>query len=245
MDKVIILAAGKGTRMKSELPKVLAPLNGRPIIDYLIEAVIASGICTKPLLVVSPDNQSIIANALSKYDLDYALQTEQLGTGHAVNSARPLLASQDYENIVILYGDHPFIRPATLQKIIKNHRGALTMMTTTVEDFSGWRQNFYHWGRIIRSQGKISGIVEYKDANDDQKNITEVNPALFCCNSRWLWQKIEKIKNNNSQKEYYLTSLVALAAEEGETIGDLAIDQREAVGINSPEELLVAASLIS
>jgi bifunctional UDP-N-acetylglucosamine pyrophosphorylase/glucosamine-1-phosphate N-acetyltransferase len=245
MNQVIILAAGRGTRMNSDLPKVLQPLQGRPMITYLIESVIKSQICPRPIIIVSPDNQAIIKEALSKYNLDYAVQAEPLGTGQAVACAQELLTKSDIRNLVVFYGDHPFIQPETMEKLIVNHYDPITMMTTQVNNFTGWYQNFSHWGRIIRSQGEIQEIVEFKDATPEQQAIKEVNPALFCFNNSWLWENIIHLKNNNKQKEYYLTDIIKIATSQKIRINSLVIDPQEAIGINSPEELAVAEELLN
>lgn len=243
MNKVIILAAGKGTRMNSELPKVLFPINKRPMIKYLLDSVIDSNIDSRPILVVSPSNKDLIKKSLHDYELNFAIQFEQLGTGNAVLSAKDFI-SHDIENVLILYGDHPFISSNSIKNIIKNHKGALSMMTVNLDDFSDWRKNFYHWGRIIRKNNEIEEIVEFKDASDEVKNIKEVNPAIFCFNKKWLFENINNIKNNNNQKEYYLTDLVKIAFNSGERVNSFVIDPREAMGINSPEELEIAKSLL-
>lgn len=243
MNKVIILAAGKGTRMNSELPKVLFPINKRPMIKYLLDSVIDSNIDSRPILVVSPSNKDLIKKSLHDYELNFAIQFEQLGTGNAVLSAKDFI-THDIENILVLYGDHPFISSKSIENIVKNHKGALSMMTVNLDDFSDWRKNFYHWGRIIRKNNEIEEIVEFKDASDEVKNIKEVNPAIFCFNKKWLFENINNIKNNNNQKEYYLTDLVKIAFNSGERVNSFVIDPREAMGINSPEELEIAKSLL-
>lgn len=243
MNKIIILAAGKGTRMNSDLPKVLFPINNRPMIKYLLDSVISSGLDERPIIVVSPSNKDVIKKGLDEYDLNFAIQFDQLGTGNAVLSAKDFI-THDIENILVLYGDHPFISSKSIENIVKNHKGVLSMMTVNLDDFSDWRKNFYHWGRIIRKNNEIEEIVEFKDASDEVKNIKEVNPAIFCFNKKWLFENINNIKNNNNQKEYYLTDLVKIAFNSGERVNSFVIDPREAMGINSPEELEIAKSLL-
>lgn len=243
MNKVIILAAGKGTRMDSDLPKVLVPINGEPMIKYLIDSVIKSGITDKPILVVSPDNKEIIQEALKNYNLDYAIQEEQLGTGHAVASGKNLV-SKETDKVITFYGDHPFLHPESIKKLTEIKEGVLTMMTTALEDFNDWRKNFYHWGRIVRNENnEVKEIVEFKDSNDRQKEIKEVNPGLLCFDSKWLWENIENLKNNNKQAEYYLTDLVKTAFEQNYKIKTSKIKPEEALGINSKEELELAEKL--
>lgn len=244
MTKIIVLAAGKGRRMQSNLPKVLSPIKNKPMVEYLINSILKSGLDPCPILVVSPENRDIIANKLKNYSLDFALQTEQLGTGHAVVSARNLIPS-NVSNIVVLYGDHPFITSDSIKKLLENNKSEVSMMTVEVKNFLEWRKNFYHWGRIIRKNGKIEKIIEFKDASDKIKEIKEVNPALFCFNSEWLWKNINKLKNENNQKEYYLTDLIKIAFEQGIQISSSTIEPQEAIGINSLEELKIAQKLIT
>jgi len=230
--------------MGLELPKVLVPLQGRPMIKYLIDSVLKSEVSRKPILVVSPDNQEIIKEALAEYDLDYVVQAEQLGTGHAVSCAQELLSNSKIKNLVVFYGDHPFIQAETIEKLLVNHYDPITMMTTRVSNFEGWHQNFIRWGRIVRTDGEIKEIVEFKDASAEQQAITEVNPALFCFNNSWLWENIQQLKNENNQQEYYLTDLIKIATAQNIKINSMEIDPREAVGINSQAELTVAENLI-
>ncbi|MDD5043710.1 MAG: NTP transferase domain-containing protein [Patescibacteria group bacterium] len=243
MTQVVILAAGHGTRMKSKLPKVLQEVKGVPIIQRLVGSVINSGVSQKPVVVVSHDG-----GAIKDYlgDLcDYAVQEEQLGTGHAVACARENLS--DADNVLVLYGDHPFLKPETIKKLSELHISSpspLTMMTIKLDDFNDWKKVFYDFGRILRNEaGQIIGIREKKDANEAELQIKEVNPALFCFNGAWLWDNILKINRNNNQGEYYLTDLVALAMSDGHSIDSLEVDPRESLGLNTPEHLQIAEEL--
>lgn len=248
MTRIIILAAGKGTRMNSELPKVLVSLNGKPMIKYLMDSVVASGVDSRPIIIVSPDNQEIINQELKEYDAEYVVQDKQLGTGHAVACAREALEKSEapVDNIIVLYGDHPFIKSDSIKRFSELNPEALTIMPTTLPDFEGWHQNFYHWGRIIRGAlGGVEKIVEFKDASDEEKLVTEVNPGFMCFNYSWLFKNIAALQNNNIQKEYYLTDMVKIAFNDGYEIGTVSIEPHEAMGINSREELAIAESLIS
>jgi bifunctional UDP-N-acetylglucosamine pyrophosphorylase/glucosamine-1-phosphate N-acetyltransferase len=244
MTRVIILAAGKGTRMKSELPKALVPLKDRPMIKYLMDSVVASGVDPKPLVVVSIDNHNIISRALKEYDIQYVIQAEQLGTGHAVACARGYF-DEDVDNIIVLYGDHPFLTAESIKKFAAVNQEALTIMPTRLPDFSGWHQNFYHWGRIIRdAKGEVKRIAEFKDATQEEKEITEVNPGFMCFNNDWLFKNISRLSDDNTQKEYYLTDMVNIAFEQGHRVGTINLEPREAMGINSEEELKIAEGLL-
>lgn len=239
--KIIILAAGKGKRMKSDLPKVLTPLKERPMIEYLIKSVKWSGVDDKPVLVVSPANKCLIKKSLRNFNCGYAAQKEQLGTGHAVSSARRL--AKDAERIIVLYGDHPFLKKETIAKMAAA-KSAITLATVKVKDFNDWRKNFFHWGRITRIGGEVVEIIEFKDASDKEKKIKELNPALYSFDAEWLWKNLKKIKNQNAQGEYYLIDLIQLAFKEGLKIDSFEINPREAIGINSKEELEAAEKLI-
>lgn len=244
MNKIVILAAGQGKRMKCELPKVLVNLKGKPMIEYLVKACVESGVDREPIVVVSPDNQEIIKQSLAKYSCQYAIQTEQLGTGHALACARDLV-DKSVDHIICLYGDHPFIGAATIKKLAQSHNGAITMMTVRVEDFDGWRKCFNCWGRIIRDEsGQIKENIEFRDASDEVRKIKEVNPSMHCFESKWLWENLKKLNNHNAQREYYLTDLVKLAFKQNLKINTFPLKPEEAIGINSPEELAIAESLI-
>ncbi|OGL66988.1 hypothetical protein A2856_00640 [Candidatus Uhrbacteria bacterium RIFCSPHIGHO2_01_FULL_63_20] len=242
--RVVILAAGKGTRMKSELPKALVPVAGKPILQHLLENISLSGLDPKPVVVIGHERQHICDAFGGR--CDYAVQEFQKGTAHAVMSAKPKVGESDA--VIVLYGDHPFVSQHSLRKLAKRHvgeRNVLTMMTATVPSFDGWHKVFQQWGRILRDQaGKITGIREYKDAYEVERAIREVNPALMCFDAGWLWTNIEKVRPNNAQGELYLTDLVALAFAQGQKIDTLEILPEEAIGINSPEELEIAEAIL-
>lgn len=243
MNQVIILAAGKGKRMNSELPKALVPLKGRPMIHYLLESVIDSGIDPEPIIIVSPENKSSISESLKQYKVKYAVQTEALGTGHAVACAKECI-SPETQNIIVLYCDHPFITADSLKKFSEIKVETVLVMPTVLPDFEDWHHNFYHWGRFIRdSKGDIQKIVEFKDATLEEQAITEVNPGFMAFNNSWLWPNIELLSNDNSQHEYYLTSLPGIAFAQGCKVSSIFVEPHEAMGVNSPEELAIAEKL--
>jgi UDP-N-acetylglucosamine diphosphorylase/glucosamine-1-phosphate N-acetyltransferase len=247
MTRIIILAAGKGTRMNSELPKVLVPLKNQSMIKYLMDSVVASGVDARPIIVVSPDNKEIISAELKDYNVEYAIQEKQLGTGHAVAAAQDALDKNDDKpnNIIVLYGDHPFLKAESIKRFSQLMPEALTIMPTNLPDYDGWRQNFYHWGRIIRgASGNVEKIVEFKDASDEEKLVTEVNPGFMCFKADWLFKNLAELRNDNNQKEYYLTDMVKIAFNEGYEITTINIEPHEAMGINSLEELQAAENLL-
>ncbi len=230
--------------MGSDLPKALFPLKGRPMIEYLLDSVFASGVGAEPIVVVSLENYEAIKESLKNFKIRYAIQDRQLGTGHAVAAVREHLA-EEVEQLIVLYCDHPFISAATIKGLAAAGEGKLFLMPAKLEDFSGWRQNFYHWGRIRRgADGAVQGIIEFKDSSDEEKKITEVNPGIMRLDRAWFFANVEKLRADNSQKEYYLTDMAKLAFEEGLSIGALPLEAREAMGVNSQEELKIAESLI-
>ncbi|OGY47902.1 MAG: hypothetical protein A3J62_00795 [Candidatus Buchananbacteria bacterium RIFCSPHIGHO2_02_FULL_38_8] len=243
--QVIILAAGQGKRMENKkLPKVLIPLNGKPIISHLLEAVKESGVCDKPLIVVG-QRAAEVKSALGSNYL-YVFQEKQLGTGHAVASTQKVL-NKKAENIMVLYGDHPFINAQTIRNLAQTHfrsNKVLTMATVKVDNFDDWRNSFWGFGRIIRdSSGKVCGIIEHKDATKKQFAIKEVNPAYFCFKADWLWENLWQLKKDNIQDEYYLTDLVGMACQQGHEIATIEIEPKEALGINTVEQLELVSKL--
>lgn len=235
---VIILAAGEGKRMKSNMPKVMHTLSGAPLIEHAVRAVEASGVCQKPVVVISRKH-----TAVSDYLGDraaYAVQEEQLGTGHAVASAEHLLIGTA-EHVAVVYGDMPFLSPRSLRKLVERHRerkNTLTLMTVTVPNFSGEFAPFDSFGRIVRgANGHVRNIVEKNDCTPAEAAIPELNPAYYCFASAWLWAHVKQLENKNAQREYYLTDLVRMAIDEGARVSSISIDPSEAMGVNTLEDL--------
>ena len=184
-NKIIILAAGKGTRMKSELPKALLPLHGKPFIKHLLESVDQAEIDKNPIVVVGYEKDLVMKELGASYE--YVVQKEQLGTGHAVLSAKEMC--KDAENIIVIFGDQPFIKTETIKKLLTKHldsNATITISTAILQDFEDWRKIFITYGRIIRENGKIID-KEYKDASPEQKNIKEVNVSCIAFKAPWLW----------------------------------------------------------
>ena len=172
---------------------------------------------------------------------------ELLGTGHAVMKTKDKLKGKA-DDVMVLYSDQPLVSPKTIKKITTTHLDSgnvLTMGTVIIPDFNGWREGFYDFGRVIRNQsGKLQGIIEKKDANNEQLNIKEINPGYYCFKADWLWQNLDKLKNNNAQGEYYLTDLIDIAFQQGEEIATVEIDPKEALGVNNEEHLKLIEELI-
>ena len=243
---VLILAAGHGKRMNSDLPKVLLSLRGQSLIRYVTNAVVAAGVCPRPTVVVGQKAELVKAELGNDYN--FVFQNEQLGTGHAVASARSVLEGQA-ENILVLYGDQPALKAKTIKNLTKIHLktdATLTMATTFIPDFEDWKDVFFNFGRVVRNRkGCMERIVEIKDATNEEKKIDEVNPSLFCFKADWLWKNLGKIGNSNNQKEYYLTDLAGLAKANGEKISSIFIDPQEAIGVNTPEQLALAEKILN
>jgi bifunctional UDP-N-acetylglucosamine pyrophosphorylase/glucosamine-1-phosphate N-acetyltransferase len=246
MIRVVIMAAGKGKRMGSDdLPKVLRRLADRPLVSYVLDAVAESAVDAKPVLVVGYLADQV--RAVCGENCEYVYQEKLLGTGDAVKSARPLLEDQA-EAVVVLNGDNPLVTGRTIRKIVDMHLAAgatLTMGTVTVPDFDDWRVSFSDFGRVKRdAAGTLLSIVETKDAAPEEKAIKELNPSFFCFRAEWLWPALETLNRNNVQGEYYLTSLVAKAIDEGEAVVTVPVPPEEAVGVNTPEQLALAETLL-
>jgi len=241
MDHIIILAAGKGTRMKTDLPKVLNKINGQSFINNVISATKSS--CNTPSIVVGFQGEQVIKETQNKYH--YIWQKKQLGTGHALMCAKKELSQRDIKTLFVLNGDHPLISEKTVKEIIHFHNKSGSVMTVAsviIPNFSGDFSMFYDFGRIVRGSGKkIERIVELKDANEDHKKIKEVNISYYCFNARWLWQNVGKINNKNSSREYYLTDLIGIAFRQGEKINSYIIKNPvEGIGVNTVAQLEIA-----
>lgn len=245
MTQVVILAAGKGKRMGVGLPKVLREVGGKTMIERVVDSVLKSGVTGRPVVVIGYGTE-IIKKYLGT-SCSYVLQAEQLGTAHAVSCAESCLIGVD--NIIVINGDAPFLRPETLVKLAAAHeknQAALSMVTLRLPDFEEWRKTFYDFGRIVRNpSGEMAAIVEKKDAAAEQLEITEVNPSFFCFKAGWLWENLSKINCDNAQGEFYITDLVKTAISENFKVETLVTDDpTEAVGVNTPEQLDLAQSLL-
>ncbi len=237
---VVILAAGKGKRMKSDLPKVLHRIGGKPMVEYVINT--AKRLKAERIILVVGHQWEQTQDLIDRYRVEFVIQKEQLGTGHAVLQTQKLLSGFDGD-VLILYGDVPLLTVSTLKKLLREHRAkkvAATVLTVDLEDPS-------HYGRIIRDElGMVQKIVEAKDASADQKKVREINTGIICFDRKALFPVLEKITNDNSQGEYYLTDAIKLLRERKRSVwGKKTTDPMEALGINSTEELKKAEKIYS
>ena len=230
---VVVLAAGQGKRMHSALPKVLQPLAGRPLLEHVVRAARAiqpAGIH----IVYGHGAEQVRAAFAEQTDLKWALQAEQLGTGHAVVQAMP--AIPDDHRVLVLCGDVPLIRPETLQRLVGDGAGGkLALLTARVDDATGY-------GRVLRNKsGAVTRIVEHKDATDDERRVNEINTGLIAFDAGPLRRYLGDLKNNNAQREYYLTDVIAMAfADKVNVDGIVADSPTEVLGINDRAQLAAA-----
>jgi bifunctional UDP-N-acetylglucosamine pyrophosphorylase/glucosamine-1-phosphate N-acetyltransferase len=229
----IVLAAGMGTRMKSDLPKVLVPVLGRPMIEYVLDALAAAGIA-QAIVVVGYRAEDVRATLTHRPGLRFALQSERLGTGHAVKMAQPLLVGHTGP-VVVVAGDSPMIQAASLQKLLahfQSERPACLLGTLH-------KPNPHGLGRIVRdANGEFAGIVEEQDATDDQRRLTEVNMSTYIFSGPELLHALDLLKNENRQREYYLTDCPGILKKEGQLVQALPVlAPCEALSINTIDEL--------
>ena len=239
---VIILAAGLGKRMRSDLPKVLHPLAGRPVLDHVLDT--AAALNAREIRVVHGHGGDRVREAFAGRDVAWVEQAEQRGTGHAVKLALPNIKAGDVA--LVLYGDVPLVRPQTLKKLITHAAaGKLAVLTAEFTDPGGY-------GRIIRGPkikgGKGAGIiaiVEEKDASREQRAIREVNTGLMACPADKLAKMVARLKPNNAQREYYLTDVIGLAVRSGmPVVGVQAQSEDEVMGINDKAQLARAGQVL-
>jgi bifunctional UDP-N-acetylglucosamine pyrophosphorylase/glucosamine-1-phosphate N-acetyltransferase len=233
----VILAAGQGTRMKSDLPKVLHPIVGRPMVAYVIDTAIALG-DPQPTLVVGYGADRVRQQIGDR--VRYVDQPQQLGTGHAVMQTRGALEGHS-DVVLVLYGDTPFVTVETLQAMLDTHaQSAATITLLTFRPPDPLR-----YGRIIRGgSGRVINIVEYKEATPEQLAIREVNSGILCFQAGWLWSGLDQLRPQHGHGEYYLTDLVALAASTHQTIATREAASEEVTGIDDRARLAWAERLV-
>ncbi|MCL5410364.1 MAG: NTP transferase domain-containing protein [Patescibacteria group bacterium] len=244
MEKIaaVILAAGKGTRMGdtegSLIPKVMFPLAGKPIIYHSVKLIKDAGI-NRVVLVVGYKRELI--REYFGDQVEYVVQEDQLGTGHAVLMAKELLEGKT-DAVIVFYGDNPLYKPETVKKLIN----IFETEKPTIAMLSAVSENPFGYGRIIRDEnGEVLGIKEHKDCNEEELKIKEWNPGFYIFDSEWLWSNIDKLDSDNAQKEYLLTDLIKIAKEQDKKIiAILVSEESEAFGINTGEQLKEAEKVL-
>jgi bifunctional UDP-N-acetylglucosamine pyrophosphorylase/glucosamine-1-phosphate N-acetyltransferase len=236
----VILAAGMGKRMHSDLPKVLHAVGERPMVLHVIDAV--SSIGASPIVVITGYQAERVEAVCADADVLFARQEQQLGTGHAVMQAAAALSGHA-RTIVVLNGDVPGLRPATIRAFIDYHErehAAATVLTAVLQDASGY-------GRIVRdSDGNLLRIVEDKDASESERAILEINSGLFCFEALELFPALKRVTRRNAQNEYYITDVIGLLQAEGKRVAAWRIeDAREVAGVNNPDELDAVRRFVS
>ena len=229
---VAILAAGKGTRMESDLPKVLHKVGGKPMVSHVIQRAVELG--AEKIISIIGYQHELIKETIGNEPTQFAIQLEQLGTGHAVLQCASQLSEFD-GSVLVLSGDVPLISYSTLQNLLEIHNTSATkatLLSAIMEDATGY-------GRVIRNpQGNLDRIVEHKDANEDELNINEMNAGIYVFDCKTLFELLPQVGNNNSQGEYYLPDVLSLILDQG---GKVAIEKTnnitEIQGVNTVQQL--------
>ena len=237
---VIILAAGKGTRMQTSLAKVLLPLAGHPLLHYVLD--LSSQLNPVRTVVVVGHQADQVQEAFADRKVEFVVQREQLGTGHAAEQAK-LKLENFAGQVLVLCGDMPLIRPETLLQVVEGHRTSGAKCTVLTLKNSGC----HDFGRIIRDgKGSVLKIVELKDASESEKKVDEFNSGVYCFDNRLFFKALERIDSNNAQKEYYLTDTIEYLVRNGHLVQAIQTkDANEILGINSPEDLDRAERLLA
>ena len=235
--KAVILAAGKGTRMESDLPKVLHKVHGETMVHYVIKAAKDAG-ATDVIVIIGYQGQLVRREI---YDVvDFVEQREQLGTGHAVKCARDMIGTEG--DVIVLCGDTPLITAETIGKLREKHKSesnGVTVLSAIVDDPTGY-------GRIIRdAEGNFLKIVEHKDCTDEELKVNEINSGMYVFNAESLGFSLDKLTNDNSQGEYYLTDTIQIIKSAGLKVNAMPVDDiNEILGVNTKQQLAEAEELM-
>ncbi len=230
---IIILAAGKGTRMESDLAKVLHPLCGKALISHVLESIAPLN-ATQTIAIVGHQAQDVAAHVAASFpDVEFATQSPMLGTGHAVQFAQPLMPDLDGD-VIVLCGDAPLVQTETLRQLIelrrKNHAPASMMVAVAMEAGS--------YGRVVVSEdGRVTKIVEARDATPEVLALRTVNAGTYCFERRALWDGLARLQTDNVQGEYYLTDVIGFMNQQGGRVEALFVSQREMTGVNTRAQL--------
>lgn len=238
MDKcAIILAAGQGTRIKSNIPKVLHKVCGKEMVNHVIDNMREAEI--EDVNVIIGNGSELVKESTKDRNVSYSLQEEQLGTGHAVKCAKEFLQGKDGV-VAVFTGDAPLTRVETIKKLIDEHikkGNKATLLSAYVDDPTGY-------GRIIRDGEEVLKIVEHKDCNEEELKVNEMNAGMYCFDIKSLLSSLEELNNNNVQGEYYLTDVIGILKSKGEKVGALLTDYEDTLGVNSRAQLAEAERVL-
>ncbi|GAA0085998.1 bifunctional UDP-N-acetylglucosamine diphosphorylase/glucosamine-1-phosphate N-acetyltransferase GlmU [Clostridium sp. CTA-7] len=233
----LILAAGQGTRIKSDLPKVLHKVCGKEMVNHVIDTMRKANI--EDIDVIVGKGAELVKEKTALKNVSYSLQEEQLGTGHAVKCAIEFLKGK--KGVVgVFCGDAPLIKPETVESLFKTHienNNSATLLSSIVDDPTGY-------GRVVRENDEVLKIVEHKDCTEEELKINEMNAAIYCFDIELLLNSLDKLSNNNNQGEYYLTDVIGILKEEGKKVGAVVIDYEETIGVNSRAQLAQAEEIL-
>ena len=235
--KAVILAAGKGTRMKSDLPKVVHTIEGKCLVDYAIEAAIGAG--AEDICLVVGYKYEVVRETILHQEVNFVLQEEQLGTGHAVKCASDFIGTEG--DVVVLCGDTPLVTGKTLEQAIKKHvatENGVTVISAMLSDPFGY-------GRIIRDEKGLSKIVEQKDATEEEQAVKEVNSGMYIFKCDALLAALSQITNDNAQGEYYLPDTIEIIKKMGLPVDAAAMEDADQIkGVNTLEQLAEAEEIM-
>ena len=233
----MILAAGQGKRIKSDLPKVLHKVCGKEMVNHVIDTMRAADL--KDVNIIIGKGADLVKERTESRNVIYSLQEQQLGTGHAVKCAKDFL--QGKKGVVAIFtGDAPLIMANTVEKLINTHiekGNSATILTSVIQNPTGY-------GRIIRKNEDVEKIVEHKDCNEEELKVNEVNAGMYCFDIEELLSSLEKLSNDNAQGEYYLTDVIEILKSQNKKIGAMVTDFEETIGVNSRVELSIAEDIL-
>lgn len=233
----LILAAGQGKRIKSNLPKVLHKVCGKEMVNHVIDSMRDSGI--KDVNVIIGKGAELVKDKTESRDVSYSMQLEQLGTGHAVKCAIDFLKNKK-GTVAIFCGDTPLIRKETVEKLMEEHitnKNTATLLTSVLDDATGY-------GRIIRNGNEVMKIVEHKDCNEEELKVKEMNAGMYCFDIEQLVEALDMLSNNNEQGEYYLTDVIEIFKKKNLRVGATVVDFEETLGVNSRVQLAEADEIL-
>ena len=233
----LILAAGQGKRIKSDIPKVLHKVCGKEMVNHVIDNMRKA--CIQDVNVIVGKGAELVKEGTKSRCVSYSLQEEQLGTGHAVKCAKSFLEGKDGV-VAIFAGDAPLTKVETIERLMNEHiekNNAATLLSAFVDDPTGY-------GRVIRNGDEVVKIVEHKDCNEEELKVNEMNAAMYCFDIKELLSSLDKLSNNNSQGEYYLTDVIGILKEAGKRVGAVVADYEDTIGVNSRAQLAEAEEIL-